>query len=41
MADIKRWMAKKALPSLIHFDHQYVLPVFKEKMTTIVLFSND
>lgn len=41
VADIKKWVAKKALPSLIQFDHKYVQPVFKEKMTSIVLFSND
>ena len=41
VADIKKWVGKKALPSLIEFDQQFVLPVFKEKMTSIVLFSND
>ena len=41
VADIKKWMAKKSLPSLIQFDHNYVQPVFKEKMTSIILFSND
>ena len=38
---IKSWMARTALPSLIKFGNEFVEPVFKRGLPSLILYTND
>ena len=38
---LKKWMARTALPNLINFGNEFVEPVFKRGLPSLILYTND